>query len=89
LQSSTPFLDGEVEGGAQGGAQVVHRGRGLWAAFAVAGAGDGREHGAQQAGVEVGEAVPAEVWDEDDVDVAGVVEAGRRPDVGAGVEPVP
>jgi hypothetical protein len=48
-----------------------------------------REHGAQQAGAEVGEAVSAEERDEDGVDVAGVVEPGRRPDMGPRVGPVP
>jgi hypothetical protein len=79
------LFDGEVERRAQ----VLHRRRGLRATFAVTGAGNGREHGTQQAGVEVREAVPAEARDEDGIDVARVVEPGCRPDVGAGVEPVP
>jgi hypothetical protein len=82
------FFDSEVEGGALGGAEVLHRRGGLRPAFAVGGAGDPGEHGAQHAGVEVGQAVAAEARDEDDVDVAGVVEPGGRPDAGAGVEPV-
>ncbi|UWP82368.1 hypothetical protein [Dactylosporangium fulvum] len=68
---------------------MLHRRGGLASALAVGGAGDLGEDGAEQAGVEVGEAIGAEVRDEDGVDVAGVVEPGRRADVGAGVEPVP
>ncbi|WP_243715625.1 hypothetical protein [Micromonospora sp. KC207] len=80
--------DGEVERGTQGGAQVLHRGGGLGQPFGVGGLGDPVEDGAQQSGVEVGEAVLTEVGDQDAFDVAGVVQPGGRPDPGVLVEPV-
>jgi len=83
------LLDGQVERGAQGGPQVAHRRGGLRAAFGVAGVGDRREHRAQKLGVEVGQPVAAQVGDQDGIHVAGVVEPGRRPDVGTRVEPMP
>jgi hypothetical protein len=70
------FLDGEVERGAQGGAQVPHHRRRLRPALAVGGRRDPGEDGPQQTDVEVGEPVGAEVRDQDDVDVAGVVKPG-------------
>ncbi|MFC6562624.1 hypothetical protein [Actinoplanes utahensis] len=57
--------------------------------FGVGGLGDLGEHGTQQRPVEIGKPVVAEPGDEDELDVAGVVQPGRRPDPGAGVEPVP
>ncbi|WP_246384334.1 hypothetical protein [Micromonospora carbonacea] len=83
------FLDREVEGGPQGGAQMVHRRGGLRTALAVSRRRYLREHGAQERGVEVGQTVAAELRDEDVLDVSGVVKAGGGPDLRAVVEPVP
>nr|WP_245730463.1 hypothetical protein [Micromonospora pallida] len=68
---------------------MLHRGGGLGQSFGVGGPGDLVEDSAQQSGVEVGEAVLAEVGDQDAFDVAGVVQAGGRPDLSVLVEPVP
>ncbi|MFY1652955.1 hypothetical protein ACN27J_18955 [Solwaraspora sp. WMMB762] len=81
--------DGEVERRAQGGAQVPHRRRGLWQPSGVGDLGDLVEHGAQQSGVEVGEAVRAEVRDQDPFDIAGVVQPGGCSDPDVLVEPMP
>ncbi|MFG3710398.1 hypothetical protein [Micromonospora sp. NPDC047730] len=68
---------------------MLHRRGRLWPALAVRGSGDLGEHGAQEARVEIREAVAAQVGDEDVVDVTGVVETGGEADLRAGVEPVP
>ncbi len=83
------MADGEIQRGAQDGAQVLERGPGRVAAAAVGTGGDAVEAAGQPVVVQVGQADGAEERDEEQVDVAGVVQAGGGPDPGAGRQPVP
>jgi hypothetical protein len=84
-----PVPGGQVQRCAQGGTKVVERRRGLRPALAVRDVGDGREGRAQQRTIEVAEPELAEMRDEHEFHVAGVVQPGGGPDPGARVKPVP
>jgi hypothetical protein len=80
--------DRYVQCRSQRGPQVGERSRRLRLALAVDGLGDLREHRAQQRPVEVSESIAAQMRDKDEFDVAGVGQAGGRPEAGAGVQSV-